>query len=275
MFRSPQIVLFSTDVERLASFYKGLGFTETFRVPKGAPPIHIDVSLDGYLIGSASADSTRDDHGLQCVTSGQRAAVVLWTDDTRGGISPTSQTGLSRNPTTPRLWLDQVNFETFNGRISRSAFNQSLSKQRPLDGFVDEPSGPCPLDGNQRFWKSKGDGLWHCFQHDAPFPITKPPFSISSSDIEKVAEIFDFDTGERVSAKADRVSTKADNTGEDNMLKPTDLGSLLAKSMTGPLAAYKGKKVVPSPDRDIFGTKRETDEGEPERDAFGRRKIRR
>lgn len=51
-------------MERLADFYKSLGFTETFRVPTDSPPIHIDVSLDGYLIGIASIDSTHDDHGL-------------------------------------------------------------------------------------------------------------------------------------------------------------------------------------------------------------------
>jgi hypothetical protein len=107
MFRSPQIVLFSTDVERLASFYKGLGFNETFRVPKGAPPIHIDVSLDGYLIGIASADSTRNDHGLQPVTSGQRAAVVLWTDDTEEAYHQLVERGC-RGIQPPHVWLGRL-----------------------------------------------------------------------------------------------------------------------------------------------------------------------
>lgn len=65
MFRTPQIVLFSRDVEGLASFYKSLGFSETFRVPTDSQPIHIDVALDGYTIGIASIESTRDDHDLQ------------------------------------------------------------------------------------------------------------------------------------------------------------------------------------------------------------------
>lgn len=38
--------------------------------------------LDGYKIGIASAASTRDDHGLDPIIDGHRAAVILWTDDT-------------------------------------------------------------------------------------------------------------------------------------------------------------------------------------------------
>jgi catechol 2,3-dioxygenase-like lactoylglutathione lyase family enzyme len=79
-FREPQVILFTTDVLRAAEFYIGLGFRETFRVPAD-DPIHVDLQLDGYTLGLASVASTRDDHGLDPVPSGQRAAVVLWTDD--------------------------------------------------------------------------------------------------------------------------------------------------------------------------------------------------
>ena len=106
MFRSPQIVLFSRDVERLADFYKDLGFTETFRVP-GEPPIHIDIALDGYTIGIASIDSTRDDHGLDPVEMGQRAVVVLWTDDTEAAYRRLVADGReSLHP--PHAWLNRL-----------------------------------------------------------------------------------------------------------------------------------------------------------------------
>jgi glyoxylase I family protein len=82
MFRSPQVILFSNDVLRAVEFYTGLGFAETFRVPTDAEPIHVDLELDGYKIGIASVASTRDDHGLDPIGEGQRAAVILWTDDT-------------------------------------------------------------------------------------------------------------------------------------------------------------------------------------------------
>src|SRR5262245_34589924 len=82
MFRNPQVILFSENLPRAVAFYVGLGFTETFRVPTEGEPIHVDLVLDGYKIGIASAASTREDHGLDPVAEGQRAAVILWTDDT-------------------------------------------------------------------------------------------------------------------------------------------------------------------------------------------------
>lgn len=106
MFRTPQVVLFSRDVERLAEFYKALGFSETFRVP-GEPPIHIDVALDGYTIGIASVDSTREDHDLDPVVTGQRAVVVLWTDDVEAAYQRLVSDGCEGlHP--PHVWLDRL-----------------------------------------------------------------------------------------------------------------------------------------------------------------------
>jgi len=82
MFRTPQVILFSEDLPRAVEFYSGLGFAETFRVPAEGEPIHVDLALDGYKMGIASVASTRQDHGLDPIPEGQRAAVILWTDDT-------------------------------------------------------------------------------------------------------------------------------------------------------------------------------------------------
>ncbi|WP_219629169.1 VOC family protein, partial [Corallococcus exiguus] len=82
MFRTPQVVLFSRDVERAAAFYTAAGFEEVFRTPPQGTPIHVDLQLDGYRLGLASEESTRHDHGMDPVVTGQRAAVILWTDDT-------------------------------------------------------------------------------------------------------------------------------------------------------------------------------------------------
>lgn len=84
-FRTPQIVLFSADIERAAAFYSAVGFTEVFRTPEDGVPIHVDLVLDGYRLGLASETSTRNDHGLDPLVLGQRAAVVLWTDDAPAG----------------------------------------------------------------------------------------------------------------------------------------------------------------------------------------------
>lgn len=82
LFTSPQLVLFTRDIQRALDFYTALGFTEVFRVPSEGAPIHVDLELDGYRIGFATEETTRRDHGLDPVVSGQRAAVVLWTQDT-------------------------------------------------------------------------------------------------------------------------------------------------------------------------------------------------
>ena len=107
MFRDPQIVLFSHDVERSAAFYRRLGFRETFRVPASGQPAHVDVKLDNYVIGIASLESTRDDHGLDPVGDGQRAAVVLWTDDTRAAYRALVDGGCP-GLHAPRAWLDRL-----------------------------------------------------------------------------------------------------------------------------------------------------------------------
>jgi predicted enzyme related to lactoylglutathione lyase len=107
MFRTPQVILFSEDVTRAAAFYARLGFTETFRVPAEGEPIHVDLTLDGYRIGIASVDSTRDDHGLAPVPSGQRAAVVLWTDDTTAAYEKVTADGAPALAA-PHTWLDRL-----------------------------------------------------------------------------------------------------------------------------------------------------------------------
>ncbi|MFG1870771.1 VOC family protein [Micromonospora arborensis] len=107
MFRSPQVILFSEDVSRAAKFYASLGFTETFRVPVEGEPIHVDLVLDGYKIGIASVASTRDDHGLDPVPEGQRAAVILWTDDTAGAYAELTANGAPALAA-PHRWLDRL-----------------------------------------------------------------------------------------------------------------------------------------------------------------------
>ncbi|SCE94786.1 Glyoxalase-like domain-containing protein [Micromonospora chokoriensis] len=107
MFRDPQVILFSKDVSRTSEFYTGLGFAETFRVPTEGEPIHVDLVLDSYKIGIASVASTRDDHGLDPVPQGQRAAVILWTDDTAAAYAELTANGVPALAA-PHRWLDRL-----------------------------------------------------------------------------------------------------------------------------------------------------------------------
>ena len=106
-FRTPQVILFSDDLPRAVAFYERLGFTETFRVPTDGEPIHVDLVLDGYKIGIASVASTRDDHGLDPIAEGQRAAVILWTDDTAAAFDEVIASGATALAS-PHVWLDRL-----------------------------------------------------------------------------------------------------------------------------------------------------------------------
>jgi catechol 2,3-dioxygenase-like lactoylglutathione lyase family enzyme len=106
-FRTPQVVLFSENVTRAVAFYSSLGFTETFRVPTQGEPIHVDLDLDGYKMGIASVASTRDDHGLDPVPDGQRAAVILWTDDTPAAYAELVANGATALES-PHEWLGRL-----------------------------------------------------------------------------------------------------------------------------------------------------------------------
>ena len=107
MFREPHVVLFSTDLPRAVAFYQALGFEEVFRTPPTGQPIHVDLVLDAYRIGIATVESTRRDHGLDPVASGQRAAVVLWTDDVPLAYAELVATGV-RGLREPAVWLGRL-----------------------------------------------------------------------------------------------------------------------------------------------------------------------
>ena len=106
-FREPQVILFNQNVERAAAFYSGLGFVETFRVPTEGEPIHVDLELDGYKLGLASVESTRNDHGLDPVAHGQRAAVILWTDDVDAAFEELNERGAPALAP-PDAWLGRL-----------------------------------------------------------------------------------------------------------------------------------------------------------------------
>lgn len=80
-FRNPMINIYSRDLVRLAAFYERLGFRETFRTPVAGAPVHVEMTLDDFRIGIASADAAAVDHGLSPNLDGRPIEIVLWTDD--------------------------------------------------------------------------------------------------------------------------------------------------------------------------------------------------
>jgi catechol 2,3-dioxygenase-like lactoylglutathione lyase family enzyme len=78
---SPQINLYSHDVGRMVAFYTGLGFEERFRTPRDGEPVHVELALDGFIVGIAAVAAAVADHGLRPDLGGRPAEIVLWTDD--------------------------------------------------------------------------------------------------------------------------------------------------------------------------------------------------
>jgi hypothetical protein len=63
--------------------------------------------LDGYRIGIASAAPTREDHGLDPIPTGKRAAVVVWTDDTAAAFEAVTASGAPALAP-PHEWLGRL-----------------------------------------------------------------------------------------------------------------------------------------------------------------------
>ncbi|MGI9252527.1 MAG: VOC family protein [Thermomicrobiales bacterium] len=84
MFRDPQVNVYVEDVERTVRFYVDhLGFVETFRIPRTGTPDHVEARLGGLVLGWASFEAARRDHGLDVGPGAKGFEVVLWTDDVR------------------------------------------------------------------------------------------------------------------------------------------------------------------------------------------------
>lgn len=133
-FRTPQTVLLTQEPARSAAFYEAIGFREVFRTPARGqgPPIHVDVELDGYRIGFASAASCRDDHGLDPVVTGQRAVVVLWTDDTPAAYACLLEAGATP-VRSPSPWLGRLLVAWVE-----DPDGHPVQVVQPLDGPADE-----------------------------------------------------------------------------------------------------------------------------------------
>jgi catechol 2,3-dioxygenase-like lactoylglutathione lyase family enzyme len=89
---------------RLVEFYEGLGFRETFRTPEDGVPIHVEVSLDGFTIGIADADSAQADHGCGRASTADRSRSCLDRRRDRDYARLTAEGAPSLSP--PHDWLE-------------------------------------------------------------------------------------------------------------------------------------------------------------------------
>ena len=93
MFLNFQINTFVEDVEPCVSFYKAIGFEETYRTPTEGPAEHVEVRTLGLTLGIASAAAARDVHGLHVSSEANGMEVCLWCDDVDAAFQRMLQAG--------------------------------------------------------------------------------------------------------------------------------------------------------------------------------------
>lgn len=84
-FKSPQVNLYVENLEKSKEFYQNLGFTQTFVAEIGGKAVHCELILDGFKLGLATKESTKEIHGLN---PGKNIGceIVVWTEDTDSAI---------------------------------------------------------------------------------------------------------------------------------------------------------------------------------------------
>lgn len=80
MFSKFQINMIVDDVEPCVSFYKALGFEETYRTPREGAAEHVEVRANGLTLGVSSLIAAREVHNLH-VSQGNSVQVCLWYPD--------------------------------------------------------------------------------------------------------------------------------------------------------------------------------------------------
>lgn len=79
---TPMVNLFTDDIEAALAFYAGrLGFAETFRTPTEGRPEHVELRVDGFTLGLATAEAAARVHGIEAHPGTPGFELVLWTEN--------------------------------------------------------------------------------------------------------------------------------------------------------------------------------------------------
>src|SRR5580698_8369580 len=81
MFSSALVNLYTADIEAGIAFYRDLlGFTETFRTPAEGTPEHVELALNGFVLGLGTVAAARRVHGVDASPGSPAMVVVIWAD---------------------------------------------------------------------------------------------------------------------------------------------------------------------------------------------------
>jgi len=93
MFVNFQINMVVENVEPCVSFYKALGFEETYRTHAEGAAEHVEVRALGLILGISSAVAAREVHGLDVSGAGNAVQVCLWCHDVDTAFARMLQAG--------------------------------------------------------------------------------------------------------------------------------------------------------------------------------------
>ena len=82
MFVNGFVNLYTADIEAGLRFYRDLlGFQEAFRTPKEGTPEHVELTLDGFMLGLGTVEAAKRVHGVDPSPGVPAMVVVVWADD--------------------------------------------------------------------------------------------------------------------------------------------------------------------------------------------------
>ncbi len=82
MFATAFVNLYTADIEAGLAFYRDLlGFEESFRTPREGRPEHVELELNGFVLGLGTVEAARTAHGVDASPGSPAMALVVWTDD--------------------------------------------------------------------------------------------------------------------------------------------------------------------------------------------------
>lgn len=82
MFVTGFVNLYTRDIEAGLRFYRDLlGFTEIFRTPAEGIPEHVELELNGFMVGLGTVEAAKRVHGVDATPGKPAMVLVVWTDD--------------------------------------------------------------------------------------------------------------------------------------------------------------------------------------------------
>jgi len=95
MFVNGFVNLYTADIEAGLHFYADLlGFTETFRAPKEGASEHVELVLNGFMIGLGTVEAAKRVHGVDPAPGSPSMVIVIWCDDVDGACEALTAAGV-------------------------------------------------------------------------------------------------------------------------------------------------------------------------------------